>query len=69
MITIEKCEGRISAFKEMLSLLRMVRPEDTATSAQVQILIKHVQRQIQLDESFIDESLRNMEVGSNGGSI
>ena len=69
MENIEYMRGRISAFKEMISLMNLLMAKDAVTKAQINLLIEHANSQIELEESFIDGLLKEMEVDSNGRKI
>lgn len=61
MVTIEHCEGRITAFKEVLSLISLIHPEEDSVKGQLKILENHIKKQIELDEHWIDSELELME--------
>lgn len=63
-MTIEYMNGRISAFREMLQLLRIANPE----RGDIRIMITHCENQIALDESFINDILSE-EAFKHGGQI
>lgn len=61
MKTIEHCNGRIEAFTEVKQLLSFIVTTDKTTSEQLEILRTHIDKQIELDTSYIDKLLDLME--------
>lgn len=59
--TIEYCTGRISAFAEIKELLSYVYTSDKNTAEQLQILTEHIEKQIKLNEHFVNDKLELME--------
>lgn len=60
-ITIERLQGRISAFTEIKELLSFVNTSDKYTADQLKILTEHIEKQIEIDTHTIDIDLQLME--------
>lgn len=60
-ITIERLQGRISAFTEIKELLSFVNTSDKYTADQLKILSGHIEKQIENDTHAIDIDLQLME--------